>query len=120
MQEIRPNDHSVMEVMKNLRTGASCRTNRCFEMRERFTSSMLGEKVVDLSRNHPPGSHSGMDKGLGSRVHSSSTSCMPNSVGLDREVTSSGSSIPGDSKGVSDRVGTDVVHGLEGVPYIGC
>jgi hypothetical protein len=120
MQEVRPNDHGIMEVVKNLRTGASCRTNRCFEMRERFTSSMLGEKVVDLSRNHPPGSYSSMDKGLGGGVHSSSTSCMPNSVGLDREVTSSGSSVTSPGERVSDRVGTDVVHGLESIPYIGC
>jgi hypothetical protein len=119
MQKVRSNDHSVMQVVEDLRTGASRSSNSRLEVCERFTSSVLHKKIMHLACYHAACRHSGVYERLGSGVHSSSTSSMTNGVRLNREVTSSGSSVTSPGEGVNKRIGTDVVHGLEGVPYIG-
>jgi hypothetical protein len=104
-----------MQVVKNLRTGASCCSYCCLEVRERFTHPMLHEEIMGVSSDHTACCHSGMNKGLRSRVHSSSTRRMHNGVGLDGEVTSSGSNISSPSEGVSEGVSTDIVHRLQSI-----
>jgi transposase len=112
-----------MKVVKDLRTGASCCPYCCLEVGERFTRPMLHEEIMGVSSDHTACCHSGMNKGFRSGVHSSSTSGMYNGVRCSRysrHIPREGSNISSPSEGVSEGVSTDIVHGLEGVPYIGC